>query len=542
MTLLLLLAGCGGAPNATSTTALGAPTDGATRGVERREARIGEHQATLGTSDPTNENQAHFHVWRIDLDPSQRIRVRMSSQQVDSLMEIRGPGGLHLRNDDAAPGVLDSVIDFQPPEAGTYEIVTTTYGASEEGDYSLSITTRDPDGVGIPLELGSDVTAVLGRDGIQEGLPGTWFRFHGDAGTIVRLRVTSQAFDTIARLVAPGGQTWINDDANDPGPDGDERALDSTIVAALPTTGVYQLIVTPYGNGAGPFRVRSSARAPVVMTSDRGRPEGLAGADGGGRLLGLYAGITAYRDQAQLYGCADDARLLGEAMREAHLQDASDQLVLPDGLATREDFLSGIRQMAERAGPQDVVFIFFSGHGQQTADQPGGDELDSLDETIVMYDGSLSDDQVVEALDTIHAGTVILALDSCHSGGFARDWVTQPGRIGLFSSDEDVLSDVGEPHQAGGYLSWHLRRGVLGEADSRPRDGVLHAGELTDYLYDGFVADHRLMNPLGELDPAQRLIVRRGSVTWDQVLWVYPRNADFTLPDLPANPLTSPPP
>jgi len=539
--LLLFLTGCGGAANPTGTTAIGANGDGSAASLERRDARMGDQFATLGSQDPTLPNRAHFHVWQITLDPSQRIRVRMSSQQVDSLMEVRGPNDFHLRNDDAAPGVLDSVIDFQPPGPGTYEIWTSTYGADETGDYALSIVTRDPNGVGVPLELGTDVTAVLGSDGMQEGLPGTWLRFEGTAGTIVRLRVTSTAFDTIARLVGPGGQTWINDDANDLGPNGDERSLDSTIIAALPQSGVYQLIVTPYGEGAGPFRVRSTARPPVVMDGDQ-RPAGLAGADGGGRLLGLYAGITAYENQARLYGCADDARLLGEAMREAHLQNASDQMVLPDGLATREGFLGGIRQMADMAGPEDVVLVFFSGHGQQTPDEEGGDEIDQLDETIVMFDGPLPDDQVIEALDAIQAGTVILALDSCHSGGFARDWVTQPGRVGLFSSHEDVLSDVGEPHQAGGYLSWHLRRGVLGEADSRPRDGVLHAGELTDYLHDGFVADHRLMNPLGDLSPAQHLVSRRGSVTWDQVLWVYPRNPDFSLPELPNTPLTSPPP
>ena len=92
------------------------------------------------------------------------------------------------------------------------------------------------------------------------------------------------------------------------------------------------------------------------------------------------------------------------------------------------------------------------------------------------------------------------------------------------------------------FLSWHLRRGLLGEADNRPRDGVLHAGELTDYLYDGFVADHARINPADEQDRAQRLVVRRGAVTWDQVLWVYPRNPDLSLPAIPALPLTSAPP
>ena len=465
----------------------------------------------------------------------------MRSGAVDSLLEVRGPGRQHLRNDDAFPGTVDALVDFRPQQPGTWEVWTTTFAAGETGSYALEVTALPVEGVGRAMSLGAEMTAVLGEDP-QPDLPGSWLRFEGQAGAIVRLRVTSTAFDTIATLIGPGGQTWVNDDANDLGPDGSERALDSTVVAALPETGVYQLVVTPYGGaGAGPYRVRSTVRAPVVLGADGLRPDGLAGADGGGRLLGVYAGITEYETAGDLYGCADDARLLAESMRAAHLQDERDQLVLPDGLATREGFLGGIADIASRARPEDVVLIFFSGHGQQAPDGEGGDELDQLDETIVLSDGSLTDDAVVAALESIHAATVILAIDACHAGGFADDWVRQPGRVGIFSSDEDVLSDVATPHRAGGYLSWHLRHGVLGRADNAPRDGVLQAGELTDYLYSGFVADHGLMNSPDEIDRAQRLVIRRGSVTWDDVLWVYPRNADLSLPDTPELPLQSHP-
>jgi hypothetical protein len=541
----LLLAACGGASAPAPSPRPGprARPHAAADAAPRRTLTAGEHRATLTEADPENGGQAHYHVWRLALDGRQRVRIRMRSSAVDPLLEVRGPGEQRLRNDDAFPGTLDAMVDFLPREPGTYEVWATSYAAGQTGDYTLSVTPRPPGGVGQPLELGGRVTSTLGAHG-QPGLPGSWLHFEGDAGSIVRLRVTSRAFDTIATLIGPGGQTWVNDDANDLGDDGDERALDSTVVAALPESGVYQLVVTPYGRGAGPFAVRSSVRPPVRLGEDGARPEGLAGPNGGGRLLGLYAGISDYPQQGDLYGCADDARLLAEAMRRAHLQDETDQLVLPDGLASRDNFLGGIAQLARRARPEDVVLVFFSGHGQQVPDGGAGDEsdeLDALDETLVLHDGSLRDDEVVEALDAIGAGTVILAVDACHSGGFADDWVRRPGRVGLFSSDEDVLSDTAEPHRAGGYLSWHLRRGVLGEADSRPRDGVLHAGELTDYLNDGFVADHALMNPEDEIDRAQRLVVRRGAVTWDQLLWVYPRNRDLTLPPLPDAPLTSHP-
>ena len=68
---------------------------------------------------------------------------------------------------------------------------------------------------------------------------------------------------------------------------------------------------------------------------------------------------------------------------------------------------------------------------------------------------------------------------------------------------------------------------------------MLHAGELSDYLAHGFAADERLMNPDDDLDPAQRLVVRRGSVTWPTVLWVYPRGPDLRMPPVPDVDLTT---
>ena len=188
--------------------------------------------------------------------------------------------------------------------------------------------------------------------------------------------------------------------------------------------------------------------------------------------------------------------------------------------------------------------IFYSGHGNIQPVPASGDPLehDGLDETLVMVDAQVTDTEVVHEIDAIHAGTIILALDSCHSGGFADDFMTRPGRVGIFSSDDDVLSDTAEPRRAGGYVSWYLRRGVLGEADDKPHDGVLYLGELTDYLYEGFVRDDDLMNPPTSMGPAQHLLMRRGSVPWNAILWPYPRTEDLTLPLLPPVSLESSPP
>ena len=68
------------------------------------------------------------------------------------------------------------------------------------------------------------------------------------------------------------------------------------------------------------------------------------------------------------------------------------------------------------------------------------------------------------------------------------------------------------------------------------------AGELGDYLHDGFVRDNALMNPPGSFDPAQRLILQRGSLAWGHLLWAYPRSATGQRLPMPDLPLTSAPP
>jgi len=536
LVLFVLMVACGGAPGGTPprTPAL----------AQARPLALGDTRAELTEADSLSADGRREHRWALALDPSVRVRIRMSSHAVDAALELLGPGDMHLRNDDAFPGTLDALLDFQPPVAATYELVATTAAPAELGIYSLRVTARPPGGTGPQVPLDGSISAALVVDPAAEA-PGAWLQFDAQAGSIVQLWVRSSAFDTVATVFGPGGQTWMNDDGHDVAPDGRGGPLDSALTVAAPQTGTYQLVVTSYGlRDGGYFDVLGRSRPPVILREGEEVPaEGYAGPGWRGRIFGLYAGVTTYPDDSPLYGCADDARFLADAFRAAHLQAQTQQRVLLDAQATKAAFLGGIGWLAENASEDDLVVIFWSGHGTvQRAEEGDTLEVDGLDETIQLVDGRLTDTEVVAAIDAVRAGTTILAIDACHSGGFADDFMTRPGRLGLFSSDADVLSDTAEPRRAGGYLSWHLRRAVLGEADSRPRDGVLLAGELTDHIYEGFVEDFRSMNPGGSMEPLQRLVVQRGSVGWDRGLWVYPRRPDLSLPSVPSIPLVSAPP
>jgi len=95
---------------------------------------------------------------------------------------------------------------------------------------------------------------------------------------------------------------------------------------------------------------------------------------------------------------------------------------------------------------------------------------------------------------------------------------------------------------AGGYLSYMIRRAVLGEADFRPTDGVLFAGELTDFMQLGFARHNHHINPEGSTSPMQWLVSRRGSLSWHDTLWLYPRAPDGQLLPVPDVALDSAPP
>jgi hypothetical protein len=234
---------------------------------------------------------------------------------------------------------------------------------------------------------------------------------------------------------------------------------------------------------------------------------------------------------------------LSRAFRARGLQGVDDQIVLTDQQATRARFIDAMRELRMRATGDDLVVIFFSGHGSQQDGRAGDPaELDGLDETLVLYDAEIIDDDVVAMIDLIDADTVLLAIDACSSGGFARDFMTRPNRVGFFSSDEDVLSGTAEDLLAGGFLSYFLRYGVLGEADARPHDGAIQVGELSDYLVEGFARAHDKMNPPGSNEPYQRLVIDRGAVGWESLLWVYPRGPDGQLPEVPDICLDSEPP
>jgi hypothetical protein len=241
----------------------------------------------------------------------------------------------------------------------------------------------------------------------------------------------------------------------------------------------------------------------------------------GGRVYGIFAGISDYRgDDNDLAYTAEDATRIRDALLRRGGMRQQDAFTFTDRDATIANLRNAIREISGRIQPEDTFVMFYSGHGGRVP-RPGGPESmdpDGLDETLSLYDGDLRDDELRELFDEIHAGTTLLWLDSCFSGGFAKDIVSAPGRMGIFSSEEDVTSQVADKFRAGGYLSAFLDEAIAqGRADEDKNESIT-AIELSQYLHERYRSDVKgpasdaFVMTGGRQMGYQHLVIDRGSI------------------------------
>ena len=105
--------------------------------------------------------------------------------------------------------------------------------------------------------------------------------------------------------------------------------------------------------------------------------------------------------------------------------------------ATKQAIMQALGGLIQKANKGDVVYIHFSGHGQQITDLDG-DEPDHYDEAWIPYDACqkydpngyvgqnhIIDDELFDILTTLRAkvgdnGKIIVVSDACHSGSGSR--------------------------------------------------------------------------------------------------------------------------
>jgi Caspase domain/Putative peptidoglycan binding domain len=143
----------------------------------------------------------------------------------------------------------------------------------------------------------------------------------------------------------------------------------------------------------------------------------------GRRLLSLHIGVNRVDParyegwDGKLNGCENDARTIA-AIAE---RDGFTTMELFTAQATTTNVLSAISAVASQLTRGDVFLLSYAGHGGQVPNVSGDDEVDQQDETWVLYDRMVLDDELEHAFSKFAAGVdIVLLSDSCHSGTIAR--------------------------------------------------------------------------------------------------------------------------
>ncbi|HEY0078786.1 MAG TPA: caspase family protein [Pyrinomonadaceae bacterium] len=117
-----------------------------------------------------------------------------------------------------------------------------------------------------------------------------------------------------------------------------------------------------------------------------------------------------------LAGCIPDA----EAMTSLAKKQKFKPTRLLNEQATASAVMGAISEAAQKLKVGDIFFLTYAGHGSQVPDK-NGDEKDDYDETWVLYDRQLVDDELYSLWSQFAPGVRILVVsDSCHSGTMTR--------------------------------------------------------------------------------------------------------------------------
>lgn len=138
--------------------------------------------------------------------------------------------------------------------------------------------------------------------------------------------------------------------------------------------------------------------------------------------LSIHIGLNAVDADAyggwdgQLVACVNDA----ECMRAIADGLGYVSTLLTDADATSDRVITAIGRAARDLDADGILLLTYSGHGGQVPDVDG-EERDDKDETWVLYDRQLVDDELYNLWHQFAPGQRIVVLsDSCHSGTVTR--------------------------------------------------------------------------------------------------------------------------
>jgi len=221
----------------------------------------------------------------------------------------------------------------------------------------------------------------------------------------------------------------------------------------------------------------------------------------------VLVGISDYQFKgeggvAPLQYADKDARDLAEALKQSGWPEYSIRL-LTNADASKRNVEVALENWLSKAGPDDLILLYWSGHGFPDPDDPTKVYFACYDTNPHATATGYRMDRVVNTLRERGARNVVVMADTCHAGKLITrdskrnisiatiDSMTQQkpvprGWIYMVGAESDRQA-IESSSWSNGAFTRVLLEGLGGEADgfqsAGPKDGIITTGELKEFLY-----------------------------------------------------------
>ena len=229
---------------------------------------------------------------------------------------------------------------------------------------------------------------------------------------------------------------------------------------------------------------------------------------GPGRSWAIIVGISRYASPGGTDGLTnlafadDDARAFYEALLERGWDTDQVKLLL-DSDATQRNVIKVVEGWLTKAGPDDLILLYWSGHGFPDPEDPEKVYLACHDTEIEWPATGFRMDRLRDILAERGARNVVVIADTCHAGKLVtrgergvggvvtevkkleREKSVPKGWVFLVSAETDRKA-IEHSSWANGAFTHCLLDAMAGKADgyrgAGAEDGVITVGEIKEYL------------------------------------------------------------
>lgn len=156
-----------------------------------------------------------------------------------------------------------------------------------------------------------------------------------------------------------------------------------------------------------------------------------------------YIDYDHYKTNGRLPNCVNDA----VAMKSIADHNGFESYLLINEEATSSNLFAFLTEAASVLEKNDILFISFSGHGGYVTDK-NGDEQSGYDQTLLMYDRMIIDDQFAVEWTKFRSNVrIVFVADSCYSGSIIKDPYSSNNSTSLFARENQIVTKTYKAHQ-----------------------------------------------------------------------------------------------